>query len=127
MLGGLSFQVATLVAFSSMAIDFGLRVRKQPEQALENSTFELRNSKGFKAFLICEFWFLIYSSRCNTTDGIAALGVATLLILVRSIYRVTEMAEGYHGTIMDNQWTFFIFEALSVKPSPSELRVMLMS
>ena len=41
---------------------------------------------------------------------IIALAIATVLILVRSIYRVAELAGGFNGTIANNQAAFMILE-----------------
>jgi len=70
-LAGLSLQVATLVIFLLLVIDYFIRSRSIWSQA--------QLSTRFKVFC-------------------AALAVATVLILIRCAYRIFELSEGYSQT-----------------------------
>jgi hypothetical protein len=50
MLGALCFQVVTLLVFSSLGIEFALRVRRNPD-SVDMSTATLRTSWRWKGFL----------------------------------------------------------------------------
>ncbi|KAI5792556.1 RTA-like protein, partial [Peziza echinospora] len=98
MLGGLGFQVFTLVLFIALCAEYGLRVRStlaSGERQLDPMHASLRNSMRFKAFLV-------------------ALAVSTIAILIRSIFRVIELSQGWDGDLMGNQTTFFILEGIMV-------------
>lgn len=55
MIAGLSFQVVSLVLFIGLCCDFAWSVRKAPKRSLNQSFGALRESKKFRAFLICGF------------------------------------------------------------------------
>lgn len=67
-LAGLSFQVATLVAFVVLVVDYLIRSRSVWLRAGFDSRFKL----------FC-----------------AGLALATLTILIRCVYRIYELSEGY--------------------------------
>lgn len=94
MLAGLSFQVFTLVLFIVLCAEYAYRVHTTT-RPLESSHEGLRASKKFRGFLV-------------------ALATATVLILIRSIYRVIEMAQGWEGELIKNQTLFFILEGVMV-------------
>lgn len=54
MIAGLSFQVVSLLLFMGLCLDFAWRVRKTSEVNLNQRFGALRESKKFKAFLVCE-------------------------------------------------------------------------
>ena len=101
MVAGLSFQVFTLLIFMILCLDFALRTRKRyksmGEDAFDqNPVFAaMRNSIGFKGFL-------------------AGLTLATICIFWRSVYRVAELGEGWHGALIKRQWLFVGFEGVMV-------------
>ncbi|RDL41448.1 uncharacterized protein BP5553_01427 [Venustampulla echinocandica] len=101
MIAGLAFQVATLFTFMGFCIDFTIRTRKRyksmGEQAFDQNPLfiELRRSLKFKGFL-------------------AALTLATICIFWRSVYRVAELAEGWTGHLIKQQWLFVGFEGVMV-------------
>ena len=88
MVAGLAFQVFTLLVFQILCLDFGLktwrRMRTMGEAALDPKHSQLRSSLKFRLFLV-------------------ALGVSTLCIFIRSIYRVAELGEGWEGALIKNQ------------------------
>lgn len=97
MLAGVSFQVFTLSMFICFSLDFfyrAFRVRNDPD-AWDHRFERLRNTKRFKGFL-------------------AALAWSTILILIRSIYRLVEMAEGWTGELIRDEVLFFVLEGVMV-------------
>ncbi|KAH8660450.1 putative RTA1 domain protein [Xylariales sp. PMI_506] len=90
MIAGLVFQVVSLATFMVMCTDYMLRLHKSPS-LLEPIFAELRSTFKFRAFLI-------------------ALALATLLVFIRSVYRVAELQGGFGGSIANNEVTFMIFE-----------------
>jgi len=92
MIAGLAFQVFSLSLFMILWLDFSLRL-KSYHQGLQDARFvHLREGTGkFKAFIY-------------------ALWLATILILIRSIYRVVELQSGYSGTVANNEVAFMILE-----------------
>lgn len=95
MLGGLGFQVFTLISFMVLCADYALRVYKRTKSGIQLDLVhsKLRESKRFRGFLV-------------------ALGLSTTLILIRSIFRVIEMASGWNGGLMANEMLFFVLEGV---------------
>ncbi len=101
MVAGQAFQVATLAIFMGLCADFAIRTRRR-YVAMGASAFDqnphfvtLRHSLKFKGFL-------------------GALGLATICIFWRSVYRVAELAEGWSGSLIKRQWLFVGFEGVMV-------------
>jgi len=94
MLGGLSWQVFTLTVFMILCADFAYRVMKNKDRFTSEHT-ALRRSMKFKAFIV-------------------ALGVSTILIYVRCVYRVAELAEGWNGYLISHEVYFLVLEGLMV-------------
>jgi len=99
MVAGLAFQVFTLLVFQLLCLDFAvrtlMRMRKMGEAALDPTHSMLRASLKFRLFLV-------------------ALGLATVCIFIRSIYRVIELGEGWEGALIKNQNLFIGFEGAMV-------------
>jgi hypothetical protein len=101
MVAGLAFQVATLLVFMVLCIDFAVRTRRRytsmGEAAFDQNPIfvTLRGSWRFKGF-------------------IAALTLATICIFWRSVYRVAELGEGWTGNLIRRQWLFVGFEGVMV-------------
>ncbi|OBT77453.1 hypothetical protein VF21_05216 [Pseudogymnoascus sp. 05NY08] len=95
MLGGLSFQVATIAIFGFLFLEFLWRTHASHKISNDLQNASLVQSKKWTAYL----W---------------SLGSATLLILIRSIYRVAEMAGGYDGKLMKDENTFLVFEGILI-------------
>lgn len=91
-IAGLAWQVFTLTLFMALCAEFALRCY-QRRNSFDESQKGLRDSKQFKYFLV-------------------ALGVATILIYVRCIYRVAEMSFGWGGLLMSNETYFLVLEGL---------------
>lgn len=94
-IAGLSFQVATLVLFGTMACEYVFRTVTQHRHELNPETEGLRRSMGFKLFL-------------------GAIGLAYTTILIRCTYRVAELAGGWDSsnTIMHHEDLFLGLDSL---------------
>ncbi|KAL1962951.1 hypothetical protein VTN77DRAFT_9047 [Rasamsonia byssochlamydoides] len=90
MLGGLIFQVVSLVLFSVLCLEFALRVKKAPTQRNPVFTYVTGTFK-FKAFL----W---------------SLAIATVAIIIRSSFRVAELENGFASSIANDQGLFMALE-----------------
>jgi len=101
MIAGLAFQVATLLVFIIVSVDFGLNVlrrhRRLGASALDQSDAArtLRNSFRFKGL-------------------IGALAIATICIFWRSVFRVAELSDGWSGPLMKRQDLFIGFEGVMI-------------
>lgn len=106
MVAGLAFQVLTLLMFQLLCLDFLIktlrRMKSMGDAALDPAHAALRRSAKFRAFLI-------------------ALGLATVCIFIRSVYRVAELSEGWTGALIQNQRLFIGFEGAMVIAAVSVL------
>lgn len=97
MVAGLAVQVASMSLFIGFCVDFMIRVRRTAKAGIE---FEpkyahIRSNKLFRPFLY-------------------AIGVCTILIYARCIYRMAELAEGWSGYLILHEVYFLVLEALIV-------------
>ncbi|KAL6720042.1 phospholipid-translocating ATPase rsb1 [Lecanora helva] len=91
LISGLTLQAFSLALFITLCIEFAMRVRKA-DPALRNPRFvDLRAMPRFKYFLY-------------------AIAIAAITIFVRCIYRVIELAQGFEGTIANEEVPFMILE-----------------
>ncbi|MCJ1311302.1 hypothetical protein MMC25_004973 [Agyrium rufum] len=88
-LAGLAIQIFNLFAFMCVALVFTLRLRRQPTLL---STPEGSPLRWQKSMLV--------------------IGIASLLILIRSVYRMVEYGEGINGWLDRHEWTFYVFDSL---------------
>jgi hypothetical protein len=94
MLAGLSCQVASLLIFAVLSLEYTYRLYKN--HASWNTTHSsLYKSTLFKAFLY-------------------GLAIATLTIFTRSVFRVAELSGGFHGSLANNQISYMILEPAMV-------------
>lgn len=84
-----------------LCVDFAIRTHKR-HRSMGEAAFDqnplfvkLRESWKFKGFLV-------------------ALTLATICIFWRSVYRVAELAEGWTGHLIKQQWLFVGFEGVMV-------------
>jgi len=89
MIAGLAFQVVSLAIFMALWLDFLLKLRGV--RVTEVRFAEMRASWKFKAFNY-------------------ALWLATIFILIRSIYRVVELQGGFNGSVAGNEVAFMVLE-----------------
>ena len=106
MVAGLAFQVLTLLMFQLLCLDFLIktlrRMKSMGDAALDPEHAALRRSAKFRVFLV-------------------ALGLATLCIFIRSVYRVAELSEGWTGALIQNERLFIGFEGAMVIAAVSVL------
>jgi hypothetical protein len=95
MIAGLAWQVVSLGIFTIMATYFYLHVRKATTSDFNPDFVTLRSKPFFKASL----W---------------GFGVATLVIIIRSVYRCLELREGFDGELANDEVTFMILEAAMI-------------
>ncbi|KAF2666085.1 RTA1-domain-containing protein [Microthyrium microscopicum] len=91
MIAGLVAQVVSLGIFMGLWLHFLWQLKKT-DQSLRNPAFvQLTKSRKFKYFNY-------------------ALWLATILITIRSIYRIAELQGGFNGTIANNEAAFMVLE-----------------
>ncbi|KKK23908.1 hypothetical protein AOCH_004197 [Aspergillus ochraceoroseus] len=95
MIGGLAWQVASLLIFAGMSGYFVLRVRRASPTDFNYDFERVRHSRYFKL-------------------GMWGLGIATLAIFVRSVFRCAELSEGFDGTLANDEVTFMILEGAMI-------------
>lgn len=115
MIGGMAFQVFSLLLFSAICADFAWRVRRgtivaraksgatstQGEAPLEPTVVEeahpttrfdaIRRTRMFRGMMV-------------------GLAVATVLILIRSCFRVAELKDGFDGELFNDEVSIMILE-----------------
>jgi hypothetical protein len=95
MVAGVGWQVGSLGIFAILCAEFAWRVHRSPESQRNPNFTLLRNTFRFKGFL----W---------------TLGLATLAIFVRSVFRCAELQGGFHGKLANQQITFMILEGAMI-------------
>ncbi|KAH8827548.1 RTA1-domain-containing protein [Flagelloscypha sp. PMI_526] len=91
-IAGIAFQAGCITIFSLIAIEFFWRW-KTGRPIKKSSRLE-------KGTMVRRLKWLSY-----------ALAVSTSFILVRAMYRLVELVEGFFGTIARTEWYFNVFEA----------------
>lgn len=111
MIAGLSFQAFTMFAFSLLGSIFAYRVMRDEKQKLQQ---QHNNNEIVAARPGC--FGLSFGEKCPGIFRcfLGSLAFSTLLIFVRSIYRVAELSGGWQSTLMSNQTLFIIFEGVFV-------------
>jgi hypothetical protein len=94
MIAGLSFQTFTLLVFGLLSIEYGIRAYRH-RNSLNPTTTDLRHSIKFKLFM-------------------GAILVGWVVIFIRCVYRIAEMAGGWRNPIMQNQTEFIILDTVYV-------------
>lgn len=87
-IAGLSFQVVTLTVFSVLALDYAVRYLRHRDRQSQR-TLPLM----FKVF-------------------IAFLTLAVVTILIRCVYRIDELSDGYSGPLIRNEGLFIGLESV---------------
>jgi RTA1 like protein len=97
MLAGFSWQVSSLGIFCILCAEFTWRVTRASEESLSRAAgfVELRHTLRFRSFL----W---------------ALGLATLTVFVRSVFRCVELREGFRGKLANREVTFMVLEGAMI-------------
>lgn len=94
LVAGLSIQVASLFFFSCASLEFFWRVHKNPSLRSQEN-MDIANSTRFK-------WFL------------RALGLATVLLFVRTFFRAIELSQGFGGKPANNEIEFMVLDGTMV-------------
>jgi hypothetical protein len=93
-LAGLSFQVFTLIIFICFAADYALRWSRGQRVA---------RTSGGSAREPLTTQFLIF---------VAFLSLAILVILIRCVYRIDELSNGYSGPLIHDEGLFIGLEGV---------------
>jgi hypothetical protein len=101
MISGIVWQVATLITFSALVVDYALRTRRAWSDVTPEAKGLLSQSK-FRSFL-------------------AAAAVAFTTVFLRCVYRIAEMVGGWANPIMRDEIGFDIMEGVYVAPKSSEV------
>jgi hypothetical protein len=114
MIGGLVWQVVSLMLFMLMSVDFALRTKKNAggrNLALQGLTVSLK----WKAFL-CGNAHPVYPYHVmQLTFSIpVGLALATITIFARCIYRVVELNAGFDSRLANEEVTFMVLEGALV-------------
>jgi RTA1 like protein len=97
MISGIVWQVATLLVFLGLVVDYALRTMRAWSDVNPQAKVLVQETK-FRGFL-------------------AALAVAFATVFLRCVYRVAEMVGGWGNTIMRDEIGFDIMEGMCVAPS----------
>jgi RTA1 like protein len=90
LIAGLALQVFSLSIFIGICVELAFRIRRHGSE-LDFSYETFRQSRRFRTFL----W---------------ALGVATVAIYIRSVFRVAELQQGFQSRFANNEITFMVLE-----------------
>ncbi|PMD43487.1 RTA1-domain-containing protein [Hyaloscypha variabilis F] len=94
MISGIVWQVATLITFSALVVDYALRTRRAWSDVTPEAKGLLSQSK-FRSFL-------------------AAAAVAFTTVFLRCVYRIAEMVGGWANPIMRDEIGFDIMEGVMI-------------
>jgi hypothetical protein len=97
MISGIVWQVATLIAFAGLVIDYIIRTRRAWNDVTPEAKSLLKQRK-FRGFL-------------------AAVAVAFVTVFLRCVYRIAEMVGGWANPIMRDEIGFDVMEGMCVTPS----------
>ncbi|KAJ7108025.1 RTA1 like protein [Mycena crocata] len=99
MLGGIIFQFVAILVYCACAIDF-LRRYKADRPVRKQTDDELAHTR------------MLMDPRVKKL--IYALAFSTFVLLIRSVYRIIELATGWHGKIIETEIYFNIFDGAMV-------------
>jgi hypothetical protein len=110
MIAGLALQVVSLLAFLGCALDYTCRVSRKgffPTSAA-------MQSKRWKWFLSSESLQRPRISSIANICFMPGLLVATIVIFIRSVFRVAELRDGFQSKLADNEIAFMILEGAMI-------------
>ncbi|KAK8063207.1 hypothetical protein PG996_007859 [Apiospora saccharicola] len=99
MMAGLGFQVFSLIVFSALCIDFAWRVRQGRRASIASADPMVVEDRYQALRATIQFRGLMW-----------ALAAATVLIIIRSVYRLAELQGGFHGKLANDEVVFMIIE-----------------
>ena len=95
MIAGLFLQAVSLAVFLLVCADFGWRCRSRGTLDMDFGKRQTRQRVLFKTFM-------------------AGLLLATVAVLVRSIFRVAELWEGFAGSLWNNETDFLVLDGAMI-------------
>lgn len=112
LLFGLTIQLATFTFFLGLLFLFGRRVHGGGENG-ENDEKEPMSPNGSA---VPANWHHKKAFGMNplVAEVVRSMWIAGLLMEIRSIYRLVEFATGSDGYFSQHEWTFWIFEAVTM-------------
>jgi hypothetical protein len=114
MIAGLAFQVASLVVFSVLAIEYGVRALRG--RRLHSSIVE-RPANWMRRLFLLGMYITPRPSFVGislTRVSISGLAAAVVLILIRSSFRVAELQGGFHSSLANDEVALMILEGAMV-------------
>jgi len=136
MVGGIIWQLAAITVYVILALEFFIRVRldrpvRRPAVSATSSPGEVEEKKGKKrGFRLHDHSFdpALAQQAATNIQGhgfgfaqgsklslqITALGISTLLIYMRSIYRTIELLDGWTGRIIQTEVYFNVLDAMPI-------------
>lgn len=124
MLGGIAFQLASIVVYTACALEFAIRYKtKRPipgrvaspapefvelerNASLGSTLAQTQQPKDGEMSLSADL------RKVKIMGG--ALAFSTVAILIRSVYRLIELADGWDGTVITTEWYFNVFDAAMI-------------
>ncbi|KAH8886294.1 RTA1-domain-containing protein [Thozetella sp. PMI_491] len=100
MIAGLAFQVGSMALFISFAGDAAWRIITTDRRSSDG----ISSSTLFQRFLV-------------------ALGLAAICILIRCVFRVAELKDGFDGPLANNEVTFMILEGVMMVVAATSLTI----
>ncbi|KZT61020.1 RTA1 like protein [Calocera cornea HHB12733] len=124
MLGGIFLQIVAMTIYAVLGLEFFIRVRMDrpvrtlPPQPTTRSRFTLHGrydsleaEKAATELQATGFGFAT-GSRLSLT--ILSLGITTVLIYIRGIYRTVELIGGWNGVVITTELYFNVLDALPI-------------
>jgi hypothetical protein len=98
-LGGTTFQLIAIFVYCALATEFLVRyTRDQPVRQPFSSLEKVIRGTMDK----------------RLRRMLQAMGTMTILIIIRTIYRLIEFKDGFHGKVISTQWLFNVFDGLMI-------------
>jgi hypothetical protein len=109
MIAGLVSQLISIMVFMGLWLEFTWRLHNVRDSNKNVQFVELRATRQFKLFTYgkCHGTALAVT---HCTDRSIAVWTAIILIFIRSVYRIAELQEGFHGPIANNEVLFMILD-----------------
>lgn len=95
MVAGLVLQCLTIAAFMLYCGDFFLKLHRKGGKDMDAVKVSIRQRWVFKAFL-------------------GALALATVAVLIRSIFRAAELWEGFEGELWNDETDFMVLDGMMI-------------
>ncbi|KAF8592910.1 hypothetical protein BDV93DRAFT_593759 [Ceratobasidium sp. AG-I] len=101
MLAGIIIQFVAVILFTLLAIEFVVRFSlNRPARNIPNS--QEQKYEGWATAPLGVMWMLI------------GLAIATLFIIIRSVYRTIELTDGWNGVIISTEKWFNWFDGMPI-------------